>query len=42
MKVATAAAPQDDFTMAVTGSGGGGELRIAWDTFIWTVPITVK
>lgn len=42
MKVATAAAPQDDFTMAITGSGGGGELRIAWDTFIWTVPITVK
>lgn len=42
MKAATAAAPQDDFTIAIAGSGSPGELRIAWDTFVWTVPITVK
>jgi hypothetical protein len=42
MKVGTAATPLDDFTMAIASSDGGGELRIAWDTFVWTVPITVK
>lgn len=42
MQVATAAAPQDDFSIAITGEGSGGELRIAWDTFIWTVPIVAK
>ena len=42
MKAAIAAAPQDDFTIAIAGSGSPGELRIAWDTFVWTVPITVK
>jgi len=42
MKVTTAATPKDDFTMAIADSDGGGELRIAWDTFVWTVPIRVK
>lgn len=43
MKVGTAAVPQDDFTMAIAGGdGGAAELRIAWDTFVWTVPIAVK
>lgn len=41
MHVAAAAAPRDDFAIAIVGTGPGyGELRIAWDTFIWTVPIT--
>jgi hypothetical protein len=23
-------------------NGSSGELKIAWDTFVWTVPITMK
>jgi hypothetical protein len=42
MKSATTTAPQDDFTIVITGNGTGGELRMAWDTFVWTVPIAVK
>jgi hypothetical protein len=42
MRVSTAASPQEDFAISVTGSGNGGELRLSWDTFIWTVPIAVK
>ena len=43
MKVATASTPQENFSITVTPTNGnGGELKIAWDTFIWTVPITIK
>jgi hypothetical protein len=42
MQVSKAASPQDDFSIAVTGSGSAGEMRMAWDTFVWSVPIVVK
>ena len=38
MKVATVAAPQDNFIFLVSGS----ELSMSWDTFVWSVPIAVK
>ena len=42
MTVSTAAAPQEQFAITVTGSGNSGELHIQWDTFVWSVPVTVK
>jgi hypothetical protein len=39
MQVTSAPAPREDFTIEVTGQGGTGELRIHWDTFVWTVAI---
>lgn len=43
MKVATAPSPQENFSMNLTPTtGSSGELKIAWDTFVWTVPITMK
>ncbi|HZS62579.1 MAG TPA: DUF2911 domain-containing protein [Gemmatimonadaceae bacterium] len=42
MQVTTASSPQEDFNIAVTGSGNADELRMSWDTFVWTVPITAK
>lgn len=42
MQVATATPTREDFDIGVTGSGNAGELRMSWDTFVWTVPITAK
>jgi Protein of unknown function (DUF2911) len=42
MQVATAPSPQEDFNIDITGSGNSGELRMSWDTFIWTVPMAAK
>lgn len=43
MKVSRASSPQENFSINVTPTtGSGGEIKIAWDTFIWTVPITMK
>ena len=42
MQVTKAAAPQDDFAIAIDGSGSTGALRISWDTFVWTAPIALK
>jgi len=42
MQVATAATPQEDFTIDVTGADNGSQLRMSWDTFVWTASITVK
>jgi hypothetical protein len=42
MQVRTATAPQEDFTIALIGSGNARELRMAWDTFVWSVPLAVK
>jgi hypothetical protein len=39
MHVETAAPPREEFAIDVTDTG---ELRMSWDTFVWTVPITVK
>jgi hypothetical protein len=42
MHVTTAPTPREDFNISVTGADNGGELRMSWDTFVWTVPIAVK
>lgn len=43
MKASTASSPQENFTIDITPTNGnGGEMKIAWDTFVWTVPITMK
>ncbi len=42
MVVSTAPTPQDNFAIVVHGEGGAGELRIQWDTFVWSVPLTVR
>jgi len=43
MKVSTVSSPQENFTITITPTNGSvGDLKIAWDTFIWTVPITMK
>jgi hypothetical protein len=42
MHVETAATPQEDFNIDMTGSGDAGQLRMSWDTFVWTAPITTK
>jgi hypothetical protein len=42
MQVATAATPREDFGIDMTGTDTAAELRMSWDTFVWTVPITVK
>jgi hypothetical protein len=42
MHTETAATPAEDFTIGVTGTGNADELRMSWDTFVWTVSITAK
>jgi hypothetical protein len=38
MQVTTASTPREDFNIGVTGT----DLRISWDTFVWTAPITAQ
>ncbi|MDB4911731.1 MAG: hypothetical protein JWO39_2554 [Gemmatimonadetes bacterium] len=42
MKSSTAPAPQESFAIDISGSGNDGELRMSWDTFVWSTPLTVK
>jgi len=42
MKSSTAPSPQENFEIAVAGTGDKGELRISWDVFVWSVPLSVK
>ena len=43
MKASAASSPQENFTIDITPTNGnGGEMKIAWDTFVWTVPITMR
>jgi Protein of unknown function (DUF2911) len=42
MKASTAPSPQENFAMDISGSGDSGELRISWDSFVWSVPIVLK
>ncbi len=42
MQVATASSPQEDFNIDVTGTGNAGQLRMSWDTFVWTAAIAAK
>jgi hypothetical protein len=42
MKASTAPAPQENFLIDIWGSGSSGELRISWDAFVWSVPVTLE
>lgn len=42
MKSSIASSPQENFAIDIAGSGSDGALRISWDTFVWSVPMTVK
>jgi len=42
MTVSTASPPRENFAITLAGRGGIGELRIQWDTFVWSVPVTAK
>jgi hypothetical protein len=42
MKASTAPAPQENFLVDIPGSGASGELRISWDVFVWSVPVTLE
>jgi Protein of unknown function (DUF2911) len=42
MTMSMASPPRENFAITLTGRGGRGELRIQWDTFVWSVPVTTK
>jgi len=42
MRTATAPTRREDFAISIEGPDRARELRIAWDTFAWSVPISVK
>jgi Protein of unknown function (DUF2911) len=42
MQASTAPAPQENFAINLTSVGNAGALRISWDAFVWSVPVTAK
>jgi hypothetical protein len=42
MRTATVPARRENFAIGMEGPDRARELRIAWDTFVWSVPIVVK
>jgi hypothetical protein len=42
MTISTASQPRENFAITLAGRDGSGELRIQWDTFVWSVPVTAK
>jgi len=42
MRIGTAPARRENFAISVEGPDRAKELRIAWDTFVWSVPVAVK
>ena len=42
MTMSMASPPRENLAITLTGRGGNGELRIQWDTFVWSVPLTAK
>lgn len=39
MTVSQSATPTENFTISIAAAGSTSELRMAWDTFVWSVPI---
>ena len=42
MRTATTPQRRENFAISIEGPERSRELRIAWDTFVWSVPIAVK
>jgi hypothetical protein len=42
MVVSSGEKPREEFTISVSSQGNKGELRMRWDAFIWTVPLTAS
>jgi hypothetical protein len=42
MRSSTAPSPEENFAIGVTGSSNDGALRISWDTFVWSTPLTLR
>jgi hypothetical protein len=42
MQASTAPAPQENFAINIASTGNTGALRISWDAFVWSVPVTAK
>jgi len=42
LRVSSVSAPRENFSIDVVSQGPSGELRIQWDTFVWTVPLAVR
>jgi hypothetical protein len=42
MHVSTVGTPRENFTIEVSGEGSAGQLRILWDTFVWSVAISAR
>ena len=40
MHVDSVPTPREAFAITMDGNDGGRTMRIAWDTFVWSVPIT--
>ena len=42
MKTSVARTPVENLAITLDGTDRARELRIAWDTFVWSVPVTVR
>lgn len=42
MQVTVAATPRENLAISLNGSGNVSQLRISWDTFVWSVPVALK
>jgi hypothetical protein len=42
LQVSTAVTPRENFSIEVSGEGTTGQLRIQWDTFVWSVAVSAR
>jgi len=43
MQTSTIGTPRENFAIEIASAGSNSaELRISWDTFVWSVPVTIK
>ncbi|MGI9089619.1 MAG: DUF2911 domain-containing protein [Gemmatimonadaceae bacterium] len=42
MQVTVAPTPSENMAISINGSGNASQLRISWDTFVWSVPVALK